>query len=452
MTNSKQSGVLDILVVDDEVDLAEDLSRFFQELGHKAEAAGSGEEAWDKLLTREFQLVVTDVTLPGMSGVDLVNRAYKKRVPVQFVLISGQEQVIESINAMELGVLDFLSKPVELEDLEALVKKARDESGDYSFYTHATGTVRIFSQKMRNVYRKLRKLQDYPTIPVLIQGETGTGKEVIAKYLHFENPQIEGEFIALNCSSLGRELFDAELFGYEKGAFTGADSKGKPGKLKLAEKGTLFLDEITELTPDLQAKLLRVLQEREYYRVGGTRRQVVDTRIVCATNKNIEQLVKQGAFREDLFFRLTTCKVDIPPLRLRKEEILPLFWSFVREIGDELKKHVEDVEPPVIDRLMDYAWPGNVREMKNLITSLLLFADGPVVTEAMVEPLLLHNHRPEQVLYGLELPEGGLDLNHLLVRIAAKAMERHGGDSRAAAAYLDITEGDLSRLLAITVE
>lgn len=452
MTNSKQTGVLDILVVDDEADLAQDLARFFEELGHKAEAAESGEEAWEKLLSNEFQLVVTDVTLTGMSGVDLVNRAFEKQVPVQFVLISGQEQVIESINAMELGVLDFLSKPVELKDLEALIKKARDESSDYSFYTHATGTVRIFSQKMRNVYRKLRKLQDYPTIPVLIQGETGTGKEVIAKYLHFENPQIEGEFIALNCSSLGRELFDAELFGYEKGAFTGADSKGKPGKLKLAEKGTLFLDEITELTPDLQAKLLRVLQEREYYRVGGTRRQVVDTRIVCATNKDIERLVRQGGFREDLFFRLTTCKVDIPPLRERKEEILPLFWSFLRQIGDELKKHIEDVEPQVIDRMVEYPWPGNVREMKNLITSLLLFADGPVVTEAMLEPLLLRNHRPDQVLHGLELPDDGLDLNHLLIRIAAKAMERHDGDSPAAAAYLDISEEDLTRLLAKKAE
>lgn len=451
-----------IAIVDDEKWLAQDLAQFVKSLGYDTLTFYDGESALAALKTERIDLVITDVNMPRLDGLDLVTRTFEQRLPVQFILVSGVDSVVRTINAMELGVLDFLTKPIDVRELTRIIKAYEQERSTETFALSETGEVGIFSKHTRNLYRKLRKLQDFPQIPVLIQGETGTGKEVLARYLHHKNPNIDGPFIALNCGALTRELFEAELFGYEGGAFTGADKRGKPGKITLAEEGTLFLDEITELTPDLQAKLLRVLQENTFYRVGGTREEKVHTRIVCATNADTEALVKQGAFREDLFFRLNVCRVIVPPLRERREEIFPMMWMFLRRYSEEFGHAIEEITPGALHLLENYSWPGNIREMRNVLTNIAVFEDATVVTEAMVRRYIsahaisdggcvdpdadAADDDNETVLptdRELTLPEGPFDLEEFNRRIVSATLRRFEGNRSRAARHLGLTRNQL---------
>ncbi|MFW5694028.1 MAG: sigma-54-dependent transcriptional regulator [Alkalispirochaeta sp.] len=446
-------------MVDDERWPAEDLARFVESLGHAAHVFHSGAAALEGLKTESLDLVISDVTMPGMSGIALVQHAFDLRIPVQFVLISGVEEVAQSINAMELGVLDFLTKPIDIRQLADIIQEYDQGRRNETFAISETGEAGLFSQPMRNLYRKLRKLQDFPQIPVLIQGETGTGKEVLARYLHHQNEHVTGAFIALNCSALTKELFEAELFGYEGGAFTGAERGGKPGKISLAAGGTLFLDEITELTPDLQAKLLRVIQERTYFPVGGTTELTVDTRFVCATNENMEELVRQKAFREDLYYRLNVCRATIPPLRERIEEIGPLVWMFLRTFAEEFDHEFVTVRPEALNLLEQYPWPGNIREMRNVLTNIAIFEEGRELTAGHVQRHLSVSHtaplhRQSQnspsdrkvrlpVSEAFVLPDAPFDLEAFTRRIVAAAMERFQGNKTQAAAYLGLTRTQL---------
>lgn len=237
----------------------------------------------------------------------------------------------------------------------------------------------IFTQRMRQGLLELNKLNGKKQIPILVTGSTGSGKEVIAKYIQYEVDNNEGPYVAINCSNVNKEMFEAELFGYNKGAFTGALNDGKKGYIELAQNGTLFLDEITEIERDVQVKLLRVLQEREYYRLGGNERLDVNCRIIGATNRDIKKLVKSGDFREDLFYRLNIVEINIPSLKNRKEEIIPLVSWFIKNLNKQFDKEVEFVEAKVLKLLYHYDWPGNVRELKNLITQVMIFIESDTI-------------------------------------------------------------------------
>jgi transcriptional regulator with PAS, ATPase and Fis domain len=233
----------------------------------------------------------------------------------------------------------------------------------------------IFSERLRDILEHLDRMKFSPHVPLLITGDTGSGKELIAQYMHYEVDEARGEYIAINCSNMNKELFEAELFGYEKGAFTGADEKGKKGYIEQASNGTLFLDEISEIDLDVQAKLLRVLETGEYYRVGGRNKQKVKGRLIFATNRNLLNLTEKGSFREDLYYRLNIVNVQVPPLNQRKGEIIPMVLHFIKQQNRELNKSVKYLEPQVLKLLQAYKWPGNIRELKNFITQIMIFIE-----------------------------------------------------------------------------
>ncbi len=293
---------------------------------------------------------------------------------------------------------------------------------------------------MKIIYKKLMKIHEYPEIPVLIQGRTGTGKEIIASYIHFQNKGMEKPYIAINCAAIGKNLFESELFGYVKGAFTGADPNGKDGKIKLAEGGSLFLDEVTEISPDLQTKLLRVLQEKEYYKVGGNKKYKVNTRIICATNKNIKRLIREGKFREDLYYRLDVCKVIIPLLNARKEEIIPFSLFFMNLLNKQKKNPIKSVESKVLEFLKNYNWTGNVRQLRNAITKAILFNDsGTLRTEDFSFLERKESKRLKMLITdNFLLPEKPFNIEKFTKEIIIKTLNKFNGNKSKTAEFLGL--------------
>ncbi len=463
---------MEIMIVDDEREECGYLADFISGLGHNVTQCYNGDDALKKIDSEAFDLLICDVGLPGRNGIDIVEYLKKESIDLKAILVSGRDEVIRSINAMELGIMDFLIKPIDIKKLANLVELAGESSNetkepaglifndgeymeiddykfpkDYSIQNDFLGNIGIFSEKIFSIYRKLEKLSEYPHIPVLIEGETGTGKEIIARYIHHKNTGSRGEFVALNCSNLKNELFDAELFGYDRGAFTGADMKGKTGKIKLAENGTLFLDEITELTPGEQAKLLRVIQEREFFKLGGNTRENVTARIITASNRDVRKLVAENRFREDLYYRLDICKVTMPPLRERKDEIVPLAIFFIKSAGRELGRKIRRIETSALKLLMENDWNGNVRELKNIIMKIILFNETDHLSKKMFETLL--NAEPEEHfvqktgITDFEIPDRPFDLDEFTLDIVRKTLQKFNGNKSKTAKFLGLSRTQL---------
>jgi two-component system, NtrC family, response regulator AtoC len=458
---------MEILIIDDEKDACNLLSNFILKMNHNVNAAYDGRDGLEKIKANHFDLIISDVNMPFYSGIEIVKKLKDLNFQCEIILISGIEEVIESINALDLGILDFLTKPLNLKKLvllinsvnENLKKKIPSEKltfdgistlnlneyrldKKYSIQNEAMGEVGIFSEKMYSIYKKLKKLEEYNQIPVLIEGETGTGKEIIAKYIHYENPLNKGPFIGLNCSNLSKELFESELFGYEKGSFTGADVKGKEGKIKLAQNGTLFLDEVTELTLDLQAKLLRVIQEREYFKIGGNKKEILNARIVVSSNKNIQDLINEKLFREDLYYRLNICKVTIPPLRERNDEIIPLSIFLLQSLIKELGKKIDTIETSALEELKTCIWQGNVRELKNFLTKILLFNDSNTISLDTIKSMLSADiSKKEDIKFDLTnftIPEKPFNLEEFNHEIIKKTLEKFKGNKSKTAQFLGL--------------
>lgn len=469
---------MNILLVDDEKDYCKDMSDFLSNFDHNIKETYDGMSALTLIKKDKIDLVISDIKMPGMSGIDLVKEIKKEGHQLDIILISGSGDILKSINAIDLGIVDFLVKPIDVFKLAGLISLVEDKKGlkkskdvsadnitelndktlveinklkfgsDHSLSNPSIGKIGIFSEKMINIYKKLRKLQEFPEYPILLSGRTGTGKEVLAKYVHYENQKNEGPFIGINCSTINKNLFEAELFGYEKGSFTGADTKGRDGKIKLAEKGTLFLDEITEISQDLQVKLLRIIQEREYYKVGGNEKLPVNTRIICATNKDIKKLVSMGRFRKDLYFRLNVCQIKIPSLKERKEEIIPLFIMFIKQLNEEMKKKVVNIEAKALKVIREYKWPGNVRELENVITRVMLFSEEKTLKYDHFKFLKIINieaKRSTRGIFDFELPETSFDLNDFVNEIVKKALKKFNGNKTKAAEYLRLTRIQMYR-------
>ena len=375
-----------ILIVDDEKNTRDGLARALRD-EYAVAVAENGQRALEWLETRHADVVLSDLRMPGMDGLALLTRLLGRDPKPVLILLTAYGNIETAVEAMKRGAYDFLAKPVNLDRLELLLKRALAErrlgaenqrlkaqlDAKYGF-ENIIGT----SAAMQEVFETIR--QAAPTrATVLIQGESGTGKELVARALHQCSPRAQGPFIPVHCAALAPTLLESELFGHEKGAFTGAVERRR-GRFELADGGTLFLDEIGEIDPALQVKILRVLEERKFERVGGTETVSVDVRLVAATNRDLKQLVEEGKFREDLFYRLYVVNLSLPPLRKRDGDIVLLAQHYLKALAAENGKMVTGITAEAMDALAAYGWPGNVRELRNVIERMVVLGSGEKLT------------------------------------------------------------------------
>ncbi len=370
-----------ILIADDEKSIRVVLRKYLSSLGHEVVEASNGIEAIDVLKEKEVDIAFVDIKMPGKTGLEILDEV--KNIPI--VILTAYGTMDYTVRAMEKGAVEYITKPFSFEEIKSILDKVlisheREEEDIPPVEDEIVGT----SRKMQEVFKLIGRVAK-SDVTVLITGESGTGKELIAKAIHKYSHRRNKPFLAINCAVLPPNLLEAELFGYEKGAFTGAVSS-KKGIFEQANGGTIFLDEIGELELSLQSKLLRVLQEKEIRRIGGNKTVKVDVRIVAATNRNLEQEVKKGNFREDLFFRLNVVNVEIPPLRERREDIIPLAVYFIKKFSKEFKLPVKELSESAVEWLLGYDFPGNVRELENMILRAMLLSPVDVIDVKDLKP------------------------------------------------------------------
>jgi DNA-binding NtrC family response regulator len=376
-----------VLVVDDERNIRTGLKAALEMDGYEVLLAADGKEGLDLALHADVDLVITDLRMDGLSGEELLRRVTAEAPGIPVIVLTGHGTVESAVEAMRSGAYDFLTKPLNLDRLSLLVKRAlknrelvlqnreleREMEGRKSF-EHIIGK----SPAMLKVFEVVRRVA--PTkASVLITGESGVGKELIANALHNLSPRKDNPFIKVHCAALAETLLESELFGHEKGSFTGAASR-KKGRFELAHSGTIFLDEIGEIDQSVQIKILRVLQEKKFERVGGEETLEVDVRVVTATNRDLEKEIAEGRFREDLFYRLNVVRVHVPPLRERKDDLALMISAFIREFAQENGKAIEGIDPKARQALYAYDWPGNVRQLRNCMESAVVLSSGPLIT------------------------------------------------------------------------
>ena len=386
-------GIARILVVDDEADVRDIIAAALAEDGHDVVTVGSAEQGLERLNNETFQLAFVDINLPGMSGFDLLDRYRRTGGETAIVIVTGRSTVANAIESTRRGAYDYVTKPFDLDALRLLTRQAIERQALLGKLGSLRERVRseykpgaeIVGQStpMQEIYKLIGRVAG-SMATVLIQGESGSGKELIARALHAYSERWEGPFVAVNCSAIPGELLESEMFGHERGAFTGATER-RIGKFEQAAGGTLFLDEIADMPLPLQAKLLRVLQEREFSRVGGHALISADCRIIAATNRVVEKEVTAGRFREDLFFRLKVVVVDVPPLRERREDISLLVDFFIDRINRNHRFQVRGVAPDALARLAEYSWPGNVRELENVLVRAAAIAPNRLLTADDIE-------------------------------------------------------------------
>jgi two-component system response regulator AtoC len=437
MAQSKAHSVR-MLVVDDDEGLREYLEALASSRGFQVYAAPTGEDAVAMLDRARPELVTLDLVLPGMNGLETL-KVLKERLPdVPVIMLSGHGQARSIVEAMKLGAADFLRKPFEVEELEVAFHKALEKRALRQEVEELRGRVRSEAEllmlcgddpKMREVRDIIEQVAD-TDITVLVRGESGTGKELVARALHRLSSRVERPFVKVNCAALPSELLESELFGFEKGAFTGAQRR-KLGKFEYANHGTIFLDEISEMHPALQAKLLQVLQDGEFSRLGGESDVRVDTRVIAATNRNLEQAVQDGSFREDLFYRLNVVTVQIPALRDRKDAIPLLVDHFLNMYNRQYGKSVKQLQPETLERFHAYQWPGNVRELENMVKRMVVLGNESALVEEITHRIGAAGSvsGPESPFdletVGADLAEGkGVDLKAIAKRAAQIAEKR----------------------------
>ncbi len=427
-----------ILVVDDEAKMRHILRIMLELKGHKVKEASNGNEALEIIKDEPFDLIITDIKMPELDGFSLLRHIKDMEIGVPVVFITAFATIDSAVDAMRLGAVDYITKPFEEKRIHITIERAlgiskiMEENIELKRQLdNITGSTDIIyaSHAMKNTMLLAKKVAKKVDTTVLIRGESGAGKEVIASCIHKESPRAKEKFVAINCAAMNQSLIESTLFGHEKGAFTGAD-KRKKGVFEYASGGTLFLDEIGDMPLEAQAKLLRALQERVIQRVGGNSDIKVDVRVICATNQDLEGLVKEGKFRQDLYYRINVFPIEVPPLRRRKEDIIPLAVHFVkRAMG-------KDASTPVFTKgaeriLTEHKWPGNVRELANAIERAVIIADELPITAEHLSFL-----RPDEVLSipsGFKLPPEGIKLEDFEKEIIRQALElTHNNQSKAA--------------------
>jgi DNA-binding NtrC family response regulator len=375
-----------VLVADDEKNIREGLGEALEADGYRALLAADGEEAMRLVETDDVDLVITDLRMPKLSGTDLLQKVAGHYPGLPVIVLTGHGTIEDAVAAMRGGAFDFLTKPVNLDHLSILVKRALEtremarknrELEDEVEAQRRTSSIVGKSAEMKKVFDVIRRVA--PTrASVLVTGESGVGKELVADAIHNLSPRRDGPLVKVHCAALAESLLESELFGHEKGAFTGAQAR-KRGRFELADKGTLFLDEIGEINQNVQIKILRVLQERKFERVGGEETVETDVRIVAATNRDLKEEIRKGSFREDLYYRLNVVNIEVPPLRERRDDIPLLAMSFLREFAEENGKKIAGFDPKARQALYAYPWPGNVRELRNTVESAVVMSGGELV-------------------------------------------------------------------------
>ena len=431
-----------LLIIDDEESLIEFLSLLFVEQGFNVETASSVASARRQLDGSRYDLVLCDIMMPDGNGLDLLSQIKKETPRTAVIMMTAYTSTKSAIEAMRLGAYDYISKPFDVDELKLLVERALEkaELEDENIYLrreledrYAFSNIIGKSPKMQAVFGLVDRVAR-TTSTVLVQGESGTGKELIAHAIHFASPRAQARFLSVNCGALPENLLESELFGHERGAFTGA-VKEKHGLFQDANNGTLFLDEISETTPAMQVKLLRALQEKKVRKVGGTREQEVDVRIIAATNRDLEKMVADGTMREDLYYRINVIPIQLPPLRQRREDIPLLVEHFLDKYAEALDLPGRSVSVDAMSILEAYEWPGNVRELENTIERTLALSAGDTITSRDL-PVHLATRRGGPG-GSIELPSEGLDLEAFLdeirAQLMAQALERTGGVQTQAA-------------------
>jgi Nif-specific regulatory protein len=378
-----------ILIADDHDSLRRGLAQAVADAGHDVDEAPNGNAAIERLHEGFYDVVVSDLKMGGSTGIEVLKTTKSLHPNTAVILMTAFGTVSTAVEAMKSGAFDFVQKPFEIEEMEVKIAKAlevRRMQNQIDYLRHAQGDIYAFdniigsSGALEQVLGVVRKVAKSNTT-VLVRGETGTGKELIAGAVHHNSHRAARSFIKVNCAALQENLLESELFGHEKGAFTGAD-KQRIGRFEQADGGTLFLDEIGDMSPNTQAKILRVLQEHEFERLGGTRTIRVDVRLIAATNRDLTAMVEAGTFREDLYYRLNVVTIEMPSLRERKDDIPLLAEFFIKRFGGELKKKIDGLDPDAVKLLMRYNWPGNIRELENAIERAMLLADGASISSA----------------------------------------------------------------------
>ncbi|PKM87601.1 MAG: sigma-54-dependent Fis family transcriptional regulator [Firmicutes bacterium HGW-Firmicutes-12] len=438
---------MNIMLVDDNKENRESIKNFLEHLGHQVIEAENGRQVLQEINKHDIQLLLSDIKMPEMSGIELLRNLRNEDYRFKIVLFTAFGDVDTVVEALRLRAFDFLQKPVSADELVSIIDRVAKDATTINYPTitlPVKNNVLVYSDKMRNIFKIALKYHNTRDIPVLIEGETGTGKEVLARIIHNGNRKNNTPFVDINCAAISPNLFESELFGYEPGAFTGGSSRGQKGKFDLAIGGTIFLDEIGDIPLEQQAKLLRVLQEHEYYRVGGLTKIKMDSRIICATNNNLEKAIKEGKFRPDLYFRLKVGYIHLPPLRKRTEEILPLTNHFLKEFSTIANKECQNLSYEAEELLLSYSWPGNIRELRNMMEILAFMNDNTIITPDHLDRLLIFNEDDPYELNNDCLPSALRDATKKQV---IQALNVNKGNKTEAARQLGISRRSLYRLL-----
>jgi two-component system response regulator AtoC len=440
-----------VLVVDDEETQRRMLKKILTREGYEVETAAGGKEALEKITERRAEVVVTDIKMPDMDGLELFHEIKWLDHNAAVILITAYGSINSAVQAMAEGASYYLTKPVDVNHLKVLIRKAlenralleenkrlREEVGTKYDFSSLVGR----SEEMMEVYAALRKVAE-SDVTVLLLGETGTGKELAARAIHYNSPRRRHPFRKISCASFPEALLESALFGHEKGSYTGADSR-QIGMFESADKGTIFLDEIGEINQNVQVKLLRFLQEKQFERVGGTQTIRVDARVIAATNLDIEKAVQEGKFRKDLYYRLNVVPISMPPLKEKKEDIPLLAAHFLDKYKDKSDGKVKKVSDEALSILMQHDWPGNVRELENCIERAIVMGEGDTILPSDL-PLELRGGEPVFVPGEVieEIPPDGISLDQVEKRLIIRALRQTKGNQTEAARKLGVTRRTL---------
>ena len=446
-----------VLIVDDEINLRRVLSAMLKKEGFKTILAADGAEAMAVLKLHEVSVVVTDLKMPRVDGMALLSHILEYYPDIPVIIITAHGTVDTAVHALKSGAFDYITKPFEQSEMKSIVRKAANQrtlnrrGAKKQKTEELKGKFGIIGQSkaMKQIFSVIERVANTPTT-VLIRGESGTGKELIAKALHSESNRKNKPFIKINCAAIPRDLIESELFGYEKGAFTGAHNS-KPGRFELANEGTLFLDEIGDIPVEMQVKLLRAIQEYEFERVGGIKTIRVDLKLITATNRDLQKEIELGNFREDLYYRLAVVPIVLPPLRDRAEDIPLLVEYFLKRYNDRLHMNVKGVDEEAIKILQGYPWPGNIRELENVIERTVLFLDEDCLTKESLPPEICSRQENLVPIPPIHLPSGESGLKDVVKETTSrlekeyitKALQETRGNVTQAARLLKISRKSL---------
>jgi DNA-binding NtrC family response regulator len=450
-----KSAPAKILIADDEPAITTGLSAILSDLDYEVEVVPDGQQALDRLAADRFGLVLADLKMPRIDGLALLRELQQRNVPTECIIITGQATIDSAVEAMQSGAYDYIEKPLNTEKLnrlKALIPKALDkytvqqrnrelssQLQELTHYAELTGQ----SEAMREVYKIVEAVAS-STASVLILGESGTGKELVARATHSKSERAKGPFFAINCAALPKEILENELFGHEKGAFTGSTNE-KPGAFEMASGGTLFFDEVAEMAPDIQVKLLRAIETRTVRRLGGKKEIEVDIRIVAATNKDLQKALADNQIREDLYYRLAVVEIYLPPLRERIGDIPLLANEFLARFAHQNGKKVQGFDDAAMDWIVSYAWPGNVRELKNAVERAVVMSRGSMITQAEIMPRHMRQSVETPTSVVVQVGTTTADARRMLV---LKTWAVANGDLARAATMLGVEEQSLQSELA----